>query len=232
MKIQAILFLFFFLISCKDNTNTVVNQVEKQPKIEKKVEQRHPFELENFVITEENAPEYLLWLAERNKKNIVWIHTEFGSIKIELFQETPMHRANFINLVEKEYFNTTYFHRVVKGFIIQGGNSDEMNTQKHRKEIGKFLIPSEFSPKLKHHYGALAAARSWENNPEKKSSPYEFYIIQNKNGSYHLDGEHTVFGKVVKGFDVLEKIAQQPTDAAEFPLLNIEMTVNFKEHVQ
>lgn len=232
MKIQFILFLVVLMVSCKDTTIDRSNQPEKQPEIEKKLEKRHPFELENFVITDENASEYLLWYAEKNKKNAAWIHTEFGSIKIELFDETPMHRANFINLVEKEYFNTTYFHRVVKGFIIQGGNSDEMNTQKHRKEIGKFLIPAEFSPKLKHHYGAMAAARSWENNPDKKSSPYEFYIIQNKNGSYHLDGEHTVFGRVVKGFDVLEKIAQQPTDAAEFPLLNIEMTVNFKEHVQ
>lgn len=231
MKIQMILFYVLLIVSCKDTAIDKSKQEEKNTVINEKIEPKHPFEHDDFVITDENATPYLLWLAEKNKKNYAWIHTEYGSMKIELFEETPMHRANFINLVEKNYFNTTYFHRVVKGFIIQGGNSDEIITQKHRKDIGKFLIPAEFSPKLKHHYGAVAAARSWENNPEKKSSPYEFYIIQNKNGSYHLDGEHTVFGRVINGFDVLEKIAKQPTDAAEFPLLNIEMTVNFEANV-
>ena len=230
MKIQVLGLLLWVILSCKDTS--IEQNISSENMTETEViDLTHPFERDDFEITDENAVEFLTWYAHKNPKNFAWIHTEFGSMKIELFEETPLHRANFIHLVEKNYFNTTYFHRVVKGFIIQGGNSDEIITQKHRKDIGKFLIPAEFSPKLKHHYGAVAAARSWENNPDKKSSPYEFYIIQNKNGSYHLDNEHTVFGKVVQGFDVLEKIASQPTDAAEFPLLNIEMTVNFEAHV-
>ncbi|MBC8884351.1 peptidylprolyl isomerase [Flavobacterium piscinae] len=82
--------------------------------------------------------------------------------------------------------------------------------------MGKYLIPSEFNNNLKHNYGALASARLWEENPNKLSNPYEFYLVQNKNGAHHLDNEHTVFGKITKGFDVMNEIANQETDKKNF----------------
>ena len=96
--------------------------------------------METIVISDENVTDFLTWYGEQNKENKVLIETKFGNIEIELFYETPLHRANFIYLVKKNYFNTTYFHRVVNNFIIQGGNSDESITKKERKNIGKYLI--------------------------------------------------------------------------------------------
>lgn len=220
--------LFLILYSCKnENKDTPDNKIEQKKEIisisNDKIE---AFDIEKTKLIDENAIHFLKWYGEKNQEKKVLIETRLGDIEILLFDETPLHRANFIYLTKRGYFNTTYFHRVVKNFIIQGGNSDEKETGKFKKKIGKYLIPAEFNKSLKHHYGALAAARSWDDNPEKLSNPYEFYIIQNKNGSHHLDGEHTVFGKVVKGFDVVDLIGSQEIDAGEFPLLNILMKVS------
>ena len=81
-----------------------------------------------------------------------------------------------------------------------------------------YRIPSEIKTYRKHKYGALAAARQWENNPKKLSSPFEFYMIQDKRGSHHLDGEHTIFGEIIEGFTTMEKIARLKTDKKEWPL--------------
>ena len=223
--------LFLIVGSCetktKDKTEKTSKQIIKTEKVEIK-KPKEKFDPETFSITNENVVEFLTWYGEKNKENRIVIETEFGTIEVELFDETPLHRANFIYLTKKNYFNTTYFHRVVKNFIIQGGSSDESITQKERKAIGKYLIPAEFKSKLRHNYGAMAAARDWEKNPQKKSNPYEFYFIQNKQGSHHLNGEHTVFGRITKGFDVLDEIASQETDPGEYPLLNIKIKVRIR----
>ncbi len=225
-----------FVVSCtlyscdtkiKDKSEKENTQISK-PIEDTSTQIKPPFDLATVVLSNDNVVDFLTWYGNENPETMVLIETKFGTIEVELFEETKLHRANFIYLVKKEYFNTTFFHRVVKGFIIQGGSSDESITKKERKAIGKYLIPAEFNNKYKHHYGALAAARSWENNPEKKSTPFEFYFIQNKNGSYHLDGEHTVFGKITKGHDVMDVIAQQETDEGEFPLLNILIKVSLR----
>lgn len=219
----------FILFSCQKNPKdtTEKNRVQKNS-IKKPVNkpQKSKYDLETVIITDENAVDFLTWYGEHNPENKVRIETSYGNIEIELSDKTPLHRANFIYLVKKKYFNTTYFHRVVKNFIIQGGSSDESITKTDRKNIGKYLIPPEFNSTLKHHYGALASARLWENNPEKLSNPYEFYLVQNKNGAHHLDNEHTVFGKITKGFEVMDEIANQETDKKEFPLLNIKIKVS------
>ncbi|GGD35426.1 MULTISPECIES: peptidylprolyl isomerase [Flavobacterium] len=231
MKIHLlILFAIIFLISSCDNKTKDKSEKNNEQiitKIEDTISVNKPkFDLETIVLSDENVVEFLTWYGNKNPENKVLIETKFGNIEVELFEETKLHRANFIYLVKKEYFNTTFFHRVVKGFIIQGGSSDESITKKERKAIGRYLIPAEFNKKHKHHYGALAAARSWDDNPEKMSTPFEFYFIQNKNGSYHLDGEHTVFGKITKGHEVMDIIANQETDEGEFPLLNILIKVS------
>jgi cyclophilin family peptidyl-prolyl cis-trans isomerase len=231
MKIHThILILIGVLtISCqsnsKDKTEKVKNQIIKEiaPKANIK---NQKFDIEKTIINDSNAIAFFNWYKKTNTKKRAAITTSHGTIEIELYDETPIHSANFLYLTEKKYFNTTFFHRVAQGFIIQGGNSDDKETSKFRKRIGKYSLPAEFNPKLKHHYGALAAARNWENNPNKKSNPYEFYFVLNKNGAHHLDGEHTVFGKIINGWDVLQSIGSVTTDTKENPLINIKMNVN------
>lgn len=221
--------LIFSTFSCQKKTKdtTEKNREQKNDSINIKNSAPKPkYDLETVILTDENVVDFLTWYGERNPENKVLIETKYGNIEVELFEKTPLHRANFIYLVKKNYFNTTYFHRVVKNFIIQGGSSDESITKKDRQNIGKYLIPPEFNNTYKHQYGALAAARLWEENPEKLSNPYEFYFVQNKNGAHHLDKEHTVFGKITKGFEVMDEIANQETDKKEFPLLNIKIKVS------
>lgn len=124
-------------------------------------------------------------------------------------------------LVKSGYFNTTSFHRVVKDFIVQGGNSDNPKTRKLRVKYESYQIPAEIKSYHKHKYGALAAAREWDYNPNKVSTPFEFYIIQRKNGSHHLDGEHTIFGEVISGMKVVDKIAELETDKKEWPIKEV-----------
>jgi peptidyl-prolyl cis-trans isomerase A (cyclophilin A) len=232
MKFHFYLILFGILIlSCQNQTKDnakILPEQKKETKPAEKTSEDLMYEAEDFEITDENKVAFLTWYGQRNPENEVVIETKFGHIELELYKNTPLHRANFIYLVKKEYFNTTYFHRVVKDFIIQGGNSDEWDTSRARKKIGKYLLPPEFVKTNQHDYGALAAARLWENNPEMLSNPYEYYIIQSKTGSHHLDGKHTVFGRVTKGMDVVDAIAKQPIDEREFPLQNIEVKIRIK----
>jgi len=233
MKFHTILLIIisFTTFSCKKDTKDTseINKEQINTNIlNSNTKVKPKYDLNTVVINQENVADFLTWYGENNKENQAIIETSFGKIEIQLFENTPLHGASFVYLIKKKYFNTTYFHRVVKNFIVQGGNSDETKTQKERKAIGKYFIPAEFNSSNKHDYGALAAARSWENNPEKLSTPFEFYFIQNKNGSHHLNNEHTVFGKITTGYYVLDKIAEQITDKGEYPLLNIKIKVSLK----
>ena len=172
---------------------------------------------ETDTINKTNAISFLKAYGKIHRETLVLFKTRLGTIKIKLYRETPLHRASFIFLTKTGYFNTTSFHRVVPNFIVQGGNSDLPKTRKLRMKY-QYKIPAEIKRFRKHKYGALAAARQWENNPDKISSPFEFYIIQDKNGSHHLDGEHTIFGEVIEGFSTIEKISRLETDKKEWPL--------------
>lgn len=174
----------------------------------------------NDTLNDQNAVPFLLNYGKNNPETIVLFETRLGSIKIRLYRDTPLHRANFIFLTKTGYFNTTCFHRIVPGFIIQGGNSDHPSTRKMRMQYN-FTLPAEMKSHHKHKYGALAAAREWENNPQKQSSPFEFYMIQDKRGAYHLEGEHTVYGEIIEGFDTMNKIAKLETDKKEWPLKEV-----------
>lgn len=168
-------------------------------------------------INNRNTVAFLTKYGTLNKETTLLIETRLGNIKIKLFKDTPLHRASFIFLSKVGYFDTTCFYRVVPNFIIQGGNSERMTTIRYRNKYKHYKIPAEFT-KHKHHYGAIAAARDWDNNPRKRSTPFEFYIVQNKKGAYHLDGEHTVFGEVISGFSVIDKIVELKAGNDEWPL--------------
>ena len=88
-----------------------------------------------------------------------------------------------------------------------------------------YLLRPEFRNNRKHKYGALAAAREWDNNPDKLSSPFQFYIVTKKDGAHHLDGAHTVFGEVISGFEAIHKMEQVKVDPGQWPIQNVNMTV-------
>ncbi|PZD77323.1 peptidylprolyl isomerase [Mesonia sp. K7] len=177
------------------------------------------------TLKQEELKPFLYAYAEKNTETLVEIETSFGNIKVRLYLDTPLHRANFIRLVKLGYFDTTFFHRAAKNFVIQGGNSDLVNTSKFRQKVGDYLIPNESKSSHTHVRGAFSAAKYAEQNVSQASSPFEFFIVQNPKGAHHLDGKHTVFGEVISGMDVVDKISQVDVDQSEWPLRNIKMKV-------
>ena len=178
-----------------------------------------------FPIAQEELIPTLTEYGKENPETRVRIKTKFGNIDVELYRDTPLHRANFIMLVKNEYFNDTFFHRVAPGFVIQGGNADNQSTANMRGAVGDYLIPSEFDAGHKHTYGAFSAAKYAEQNVSKASSPFEFFIVMDKGGTPHLNNDHTVYGRVIRGMDVAEKIAQVKTGNSEWPINNVEMDI-------
>lgn len=249
----------------------------------------------------------------QNKDHVVTIKTKYGEMVVLLYDETPKHKANFIKLAKEHYFDSLLFHRVIKEFMIQGGDPNS----KHAKlgdRLGNggpgYTIDAEINPKFFHERGVLSAARLGdEQNPSKASSGSQFYIVQGKKfkpeelkvdqillnkglqqilmipgnealfdtlsrlyqsgdmkayeakvfslkgrieretglkvekdvseerlavyetigGAPHLDGGYTVFGKVIKGMEIIDWIAEQPVDESDRPLDDIRMTVKVEE---
>lgn len=256
--------------------------------------------------------------AQNNKDHVITIKTKYGDMVAILYDETPKHKENFIKLAKEHYFDSTLFHRVIKNFMIQGGDPESKKAAPGTR-LGNggpsYTIDAEFNPKFFHEKGALSAARMGDNvNPQKASSGSQFYIVQGQKmdaqnitsmeqnvqfqkknmhlrevlykpeyknllqtvmdkqkandiqwlgsffetadtliqkekpdykpfkfteeqkqkytevgGAPHLDGEYTVFGKVIKGLEVIDKIAEQPKDGADRPLEDIRMVVTVEE---
>jgi len=196
--------------------------------------------------------------VEAPDKCLVELETKFGTMLIELSDATPQHRDNFIKLAEQGYFNDLLFHRVINGFMIQGGDPNSKNAPAG-EPLGmggpNYTIPAEFADSLVHTKGALAAARQGDQvNPQKRSSGSQFYIVQGQTvtramldqmearkgfrysqaqrdayaaqgGTPILDRDYTVFGRIVEGLNVLDKIAQVPTDQRDRPTEDVKMKV-------
>lgn len=201
----------------------------------------------------------------KEKRHLVEINTTQGRMVVELYNETPLHRDNFIKLVQAHYYDSTLFHRVIEGFMIQGGDPDSKKAEDRSKPLGDggpdYTLPAEFRPELIHRKGALAAAREGDDvNPEKRSSGSQFYIVQGRQwaptdlarmeerqnsmrpdsmdvhytpeqveeygtdgGAPHLDGNYTVFGQLLEGMDVLDRIAALPCDNQDRPLADVRV---------
>jgi peptidyl-prolyl cis-trans isomerase B (cyclophilin B) len=190
---------------------------------------------------------------KKEKVQKALIHTDLGDITVELYNSTPKHRDNFIKLAKSGFYDGLLFHRVIDHFMIQGGDPDSKNAGPGVM-LGMggpgYEIDAEIG--APHLRGALAAARN--NNPAKKSSGSQFYIVtgtqqtnedlnmaeQTKHAKYndvqreiylkeggvpHLDMDYTVFGKVISGMDVVDKISQVQTDERARPLNDIKMTI-------
>ena len=176
---------------------------------------------EEFKLTDENVIDFLFEYEKNNKENKVRIYTNFGNIEILLFSNTPYHRSNFIYLTKKKYFEGTQFYRVVNDFVIQAGNSDNRKISLKRQRIGKYLLPNDFNKGHTHKRGMVSMPSSSIDNPYKMASPYEFFIVQKKDGAHHLDGNYTIFGTVINGMEIVDIIADLPTDERDWPLNNV-----------
>jgi cyclophilin family peptidyl-prolyl cis-trans isomerase len=193
-------------------------------------------------------------------KTKVKVFTPYGKMIIRLYDETPLHRDNFVKLVKRKFYDSLLFHRVIKNFMIQGGDPDSKNAKPDAAlgsgDVG-YRVPAEFNPKLFHKKGVLAAAR--DNNPEKASSGCQFYIVQGKvhtdssladieakrlkhkipgdqkevyktvGGTPHLDQGYTVFGEVIRGIEVVDKIASVSTNKADRPVEDVRMKIRLKK---
>lgn len=200
---------------------------------------------------------FIASFATKPRNQYVKISTNKGEVVIRLYNQTPLHRDNFLKLTKEKFFDGTIFHRVIKDFMIQGGDPNSKDA-KPDQSLGnggpKYTIPAEFNDSLFHKKGVLAAAR--DNNPEKASSGSQFYIVQGKvwndstlnatetnrlkfklpewqrevyktiGGSPHLDRNYTVFGEVVSGLEMVDKIAAEPTGKGDRPIEDVKMTVS------
>lgn len=195
--------------------------------------------------------------GRNSKTQYVSIKTDKGEAFVKLYNETPLHRDNFLKLAKEGYFNGTLFHRVIPSFMIQGGDPDSKNAAPGTM-LGDggpaYTIPAEFNDSLFHKKGVLAAAR--DDNPARASSGSQFYLVQGKTytdeeldrvekvrlqgrkipakhrtvyktvgGTPFLDQSYTVFGEIVKGFDMVDAVAGVPRDQNDRPLVNIAMEV-------
>ncbi|MEN2282603.1 peptidylprolyl isomerase [Algoriphagus sp. SE2] len=150
------------------------------------------------------------------------IKTPYGKILISLDERTPNHKESFIELANAGYWDTLTFNRVIPNFVNQGGCPD---TEEGFNDP-EYLLPPEITPELTHKYGAVGAGR--DGNPEKNSARCQFYIIQNLEGVHRLDGDYTVFGQVIDGMDVVEKIAHSETNDKDEPIKPVTMKVKIK----
>ena len=159
------------------------------------------------------------------------IVTTHGTMKLRLYSKTPKHRDNFVKLVSEKYYDSLRFHRVIDGFMIQGGDPFSRDTALiNRWGTGgpDYTIPAEFVPEYRHKKGALAAARKGDMaNPKKASSGSQFYIVQDEFGCSHLDGDYTVYGEIYEGLEVIDAIASVATDYQNRPREDV-MIVSIK----
>lgn len=169
--------------------------------------------------------------GKSSKKDVViTIETSFGKMGFILYEDTPLHRENFLKLAKSGFYDSTTFHRIIQNFMIQGGDPNSKDLDENNDGMGGpgYTVPAEI--KHSHIFGALSAARMGDyTNPTKASSGSQFYIVENKQGTPHLDGAYTVFGQLIFGGEVVHKIAEQAKNNRDRPLENIYMKVSVKE---
>ena len=153
------------------------------------------------------------------------IYTSKGKMRIKLYNKTPKHRDNFVKLVNEKYYDGVRFHRVIEGFMIQTGDPYSRDTAKidlWGQGGPDYTVPAEFVNEYWHKKGALAAARRGDMaNPTKASSGSQFYIVHDENACLHLDGQYSIFGEVVEGLEIIDRIATVDTDPYDRPLEDV-----------
>ena len=225
MRILILVCSCLLIFNCEDKQSKQKTNASTQDSIKIKNESKNDSVIkteEGFArLTDENALYFFQDYDKKHKEDKVRITTDFGTIDILLFPETLYHRSNFIYLTKSHYFDGTQFYRVVPNFVIQGGNSDDIEIAKKRSKIGTYLLPPDTKQGYKHDRGIISMPSSEIDDAYKMASPYQFFIVQGEKGAHHLDGQYTAFGKVIDGMDTVDKIAAQKTDDSEWPVHNI-----------
>lgn len=166
-------------------------------------------------------------LATLPAEPVFIIQTNMGTMKVKLYSNTPQHRDNFAKLALSGYYDGVLFHRVIKGFMIQGGDplsKDEGQKARWGQGGPGYTVPAEILPENKHKKGALAAARTGDAaNPLRASSGSQFYLVQDEGACTQLDGAYTVYGETIEGLDVIDKIAAVTTDERDRPVSPVKI---------
>lgn len=176
------------------------------------------------AVLEQTALEKVAALPEEPVFDII---TSMGTIKVKLYSKTPQHRDNFAKLAFSGFYDGLLFHRVINGFMIQGGDpltKDPANKDKFGTGGPAYTVPAEFVPEYRHKKGALAAARRGDAaNPMKASSGSQFYLVQNEDACSALDGDYTVYGETIEGLDIIDKIASVQTGPRDLPIQDVKI---------
>ncbi len=248
LKFSWLITSLIFLYACSSESQSPKQQtlVKRDATITKTIKEEKVYDL----ITDKNVVEKLTEYGKLNPETIIDIYTSKGKIKVKLYEDTPLHRANFILLAKSGYLTHCLFSRVSKKFMAQFGGSYDDLQREIQDTIGKYTIPSEMSHHHFHKKGALGAARSYNNNPDKRSECDEFYFVEGtkysflaldgyeeehnykyndvqqkyyktNSGAAHIDGEHTVFGEIIEGFNVVPKLTHVDTDSQDWPVVDI-----------
>ena len=244
VKFCLLFCLLILNLACQEEKR----QIPKGKKIAKKKSKKIDKTPKLEILNSRSAKGALYKFAEQNPETHVLIQTSLGDIEVKLYEDTPLHRANFIRLAKSTYYDNTVFHRVINDFIIQGGGTDNKNPIK----AGFYRIANERKSQHIHKKGALAMAVRDKDNPNRDSSFRDFYIVEgvvfdnptlnalakeegfkvssytrkiytSLGGSPHLDGHYTVFGEVVKGIKVVEKIGKVKVDEGFWPLEDVTL---------
>ncbi len=248
------LFRILLLLLC--STSAVQAQVKKKPVTKKSVARPAPKVLPSASPAKDTL---VLPMAPAESFTRVRITTTLGVIVVKLYNKTPQHRDNFIKHVKEHFYDSLLFHRVIRDFMIQGGDPNSKNALPGQflgtGDVG-YTVPAEFDTTLIHKRGALCAART--ENPAKASSGCQFYIVQGRKsndmelemiqrrnrinytpaqrmtykmsgGTPFLDMNYTVFGEVESGMEVIDQIASQATDGSNRPLTDVRMMMELLE---
>ncbi len=203
----------FAMASCGNNSQKAKEAAEREQAVADSIAQAEA------AAKEVAFEEFFATLPEEPVFDIV---TNLGTIKVKLYSQTPIHRKNFAKLAFTGFYEGVLFHRVINGFMIQGGDPNSKDpelTAQYGKGGPGYTLPAEFVSEYKHKKGALAAARlSDAANPLKESSGSQFYLVQDEANCAALDGEYTVYGQTIAGIEVIDKIAAVATNERNLPL--------------
>jgi len=238
MRSLAIICLMFLsLLACKDNAvKEGIDNQDKAAEIEESMpeprwdpEEYYKPRISNDgdtlipKIPQDSVEAFFTRYALENPENEVEINTDFGVIRIRLYDQPAVYKGSFLFLVKNGYFDSTYFYRVAKGFVIQAGNSDQTFTTLLRSSAGNYRLEPDFSNERQHNRGTVSMARMYEKNPDKLMDAFVFFICMKK--SPHLDGEHVVIGEVLSGMDTASRINKVAVDGQEWPLNDVKITM-------
>lgn len=221
IKSFSILCAAYLLVGCNSGKKT--KETEAVDAAAEKARQ------DSIAMVEMNKKMELAAIEAKNlpEEPVFDIETSLGTIKVKLYKKTPKHRENFEKLALSGFYDGLLFHRVINGFMIQGGDPYTKDTSKvalYGQGGPGYNVPAEFVPEYKHKKGAIAAARRGDTaNPMKESSGSQFYLVQDENACAQLDGQYTVFGETVEGIDVIDKIASVSTGKKDRPLNDVKI---------